>query len=100
MIQRPIYKIPVITQTHMHNYLNTDKRTVSQLGRGGANQVSPPFRIFPPPPLTWLQHVHDGKSSIKFCQKIPKFFVGASRIISNIICDYFLVFDLKELSQS
>ena len=25
----------------MHNYLNTDKRTVSQLG-GGANQVSPP----------------------------------------------------------
>jgi len=98
MIKRPIYKIPVITQTHMHNYSNTDKRTVSQLGRGGRTKFRPPtFCNFRPPPnlthltpaWSWLWTLFYQLLSMK---KITKFFIGASRIISDRILNYFLVF--------
>jgi len=79
-------------------------QAVAPLGGGGKPNFAPPppQHITPPPHLTpawsWLLTIFYHIVSIK--KKIPKFFFGASRIISNRIFNYFLVFDLKKVSHS
>ena len=65
----------------------------------GVNRVSPP-----PPHLTpawsWLWAVAHLFQILSIKKKMPKSFFGTSCIISNLISNYFLVFDFKKVSHS
>ena len=58
--------------------------------------------VSPPPSLdSSMNNIVDRLlSNFSIKKKIPTFFFGASRLISNRISNYFLVFDLKKVSHS
>ena len=95
-------------QYFLKNLLCAIKTGFSGATRGGANQVPPlpSQHISPPSRLSSLHssmimivdHVFYQILSIK--KKIPKFFFGASCIITTTISSYLLVFDLKKVSCS